>query len=164
MFEDVAEEKVFKCGYHTLNTLRIEKAFREWAHDLSAYDTLLEAGLAFTCDWKKAGGFIGREMLLKARDAGHAKRMLVQFLLDDPEPILHHNEPIFRNGERVGFTTSSGYGHTLGGCVALGYIENEAGVTPEFIESGNYQIEQANRLYTAHASVKPMYNSRTDRS
>ena len=152
------------CGYHTLNTLRIERAFREWAHDLCAYDSLLEAGLAFTCDWEKPGGFIGREKLLKDRDAGLPKRKLAQFLLDDPEPILQHNEPIFRNGERVGFTTSAGYGHTLGGCVALGYVEDEDGVSREFIETGYYQIEQANRLHDARASLEPMYNSKTDRS
>ena len=152
------------CGYHTLNTLRIEKAYREWAHDLCGHDSLLEAGLGFTCDWEKPGGFIGRDKLMKDRDAGPPKRKLVQFLLDDPEPILQHNEPIFRNGERVGFTTSSGYGHTLGACVALGYVEHAGGVTRDFIDSGEYQIEQANRTYGARASLTPMYNSKTDRS
>ncbi len=146
------------CGYHTLNTLRIEKAYREWAHDMGPTDTLLEAGLGFTAAWDKADGFIGREALLEQRELGHLKRRLVQFLLDDPVPVLTHNEPILRNGERVGYTMSSGYAHTLGACVALGYVNCDTGVSEEFISAGTYQIEQANRTYGVHASIKPMYD------
>ena len=49
-----------------------------------------------------------------ARRHGVPQRRLVQFLLEDPEPLLYHNEPIYRDGERVGFVTSGMYGHTLG--------------------------------------------------
>ena len=76
------------CGYHALNSLRIEKAYRDWPHDIGPSDTPLEAGLAFTCDWTKAGGFVGRDALLAQREAGAARRRLVQFLLEDPEPLL----------------------------------------------------------------------------
>ena len=99
--------------------MRIEKAYREWAHDIGPLDSLIDAGLGFTCAWDKPGGFIGREALLEQRDAGVPRRRLVQFLLDDPEPMLTHNEPILRDGERVGYTLSSGYAHTLGGCAAM---------------------------------------------
>ena len=110
------------CGYHTLNSLRIEKAYRDWSHDMGPADTPLEAGLGFTCDWSKPGGFIGREALIGQRDAGLPRRRLVQFLLEDPQPLVYHNEPIYRDGERVGFVTSAMYGHTLGAAVALGYV------------------------------------------
>ena len=105
-----------------LNSLRIEKAYRDWPHDIGPADTPLEAGLAFTCDWRKPGGFIGREALVALREAGLPRRRLVQFLLEDPEPLVYHNEPIYRDGERVGFVTSGMYGHTLGAAVALGYV------------------------------------------
>ena len=148
------------CGYHTLNTLRAEKAYREWAHDMGPLDSLLDAGLGFICAWDKRGGFIGREALLAQRDAGPLKRRLVQFLLDDAEPVLVHNEPILRDGMRVGQTTSAGYGHTLDASVALGYLECAAGVSPAYVAAGTYRIEQANRVYTARASLTPMYDEK----
>ena len=70
------------CGYHTLQSLRTEKAYREFGHDLGADDTPIEAGLSFACDFKKAGGFIGKDALLKQKEDGVKKR-LVQFLLED---------------------------------------------------------------------------------
>jgi len=152
------------CGYHTLNTLRIEKAYREWAHDMGPLETLLEAGLGFTAAWDKPGGFIGREALLAQREAGPLKRRLVQFLLDDPEPMLTHNEPILRNGERIGYTLSSGYAHTLGACAAMGYLNHEAGVDKAYVNGGEYQIEQADRIYTAKASMTPMYDPKSERT
>lgn len=151
------------CGYHTLNTLRVEKAFREWAHDMGPCDSLLEAGLGFTCAWDKAGGFIGREALLEQREAGVPKRRLVQFLLDDPEPVLTHNEPILRDGERVGYTTSAGYAHTLGAACALGYVQCEEGVSSDWVTSGSYRIEQADRVYGARASLAPLYDPKAER-
>jgi heterotetrameric sarcosine oxidase gamma subunit len=146
------------CGYHTLNSLRIEKAYREWAHDMGPRDTLVEAGLSFTCAWDKPGGFIGREALLRIRDAGAPTRRLVQFVLEDPEPVLTHNEPVLRDGVRVGYTTSSAYAHTLGGCGALGYVSHPEGVTPDFVASGRFVIEQADRSYPARASLAPLYD------
>jgi glycine cleavage system aminomethyltransferase T len=146
------------CGYHTLNSLRIEKAYREWAHDMGPKETLLQAGLGFTAAWDKPGGFIGREALLAEREQGPLKSRLVQFLLSDPEPILTHNEPILRDRVPVGYTLSSGYAHTLGGCAALGYVHCDNGVDAAFVASGSFQIEQANRTYAARASLTPMYD------
>lgn len=152
------------CGYHTLNSLRIEKAYREWAHDIGPTDTLLEAGLMFTCAFDKPGGFIGREALLAAREAGPPKRRLCLFLLDDAEPVLVHAERILRNGECVGDTTSAAYAHTLGASAAMGYVSCEDGVSAEFVNSGEYLIEQANRQYTASVSLKPLYDPSNARS
>ena len=146
------------CGYHTLNTLRIEKAYREWAHDIGPVDTLLECGLDFTCAWDKPGGFIGRDALMTQLEQGPQKRRIVQFLLDDPEPVLVHNEPIICNGQCVGVTTSAGYAHTLGASAAMGYLVCEDGVTPEFVAAATYKIEQADRTYTAKASLTPLYD------
>ncbi|MBM4228924.1 MAG: FAD-dependent oxidoreductase [Gammaproteobacteria bacterium] len=151
------------CGYHTLNSLRIEKAYREWAHDIGPEDNPLEAGLAFTCAWNKAGGFTGQEALLAQREQGLPKRRLVQFLLEDPEPILHHNEPIYRDGELNGYTTSAMYGHTLGASVAMGYVVNADGASDDYVNSGRYEIELGNRQYMARASLKPLYDPTNSR-
>jgi 4-methylaminobutanoate oxidase (formaldehyde-forming) len=146
------------CGYHALNSLRIEKAYRDWSHDIGPDDTPLEAGLAFTCAWDKPGGFVGREALLGQRRNGPLKRRLVQFLLEDPEPFLYHNEPIFRDSERVGITASAMYGHTLGASVALGYVSNPAGVSDAFVAGGQFSIEAAGRRFVARASLTPLYD------
>ncbi len=146
------------AGYHAMNSLRIEKAYRHWGHDISDEDTPLEAGLGFTVAWTKTGGFIGREALVRQRERGVTRR-LVQFALEDPEPLLYHNEPIFRDGRLVGRTTSAMYGHSLGRAVGLGYVADDgAPVGPDFIASGRFEIEIAGRRFAARASLKPLYD------
>jgi glycine cleavage system aminomethyltransferase T len=151
------------CGMHAMDALRIEKAYRHWGHDITSEDTPIEAGLAFACAFGKNMPFIGREALLRQRETGPAKR-LVQFALEDPGPLLYHNEPIWRDGKLVGLTTSANYGHTLGRAVALGYVRNGGGVvTPTFAEEGRYEIEIAGTRYPARASLRPMHDPKGER-
>lgn len=150
------------CGYHTLQSLRMEKGYREFGHDLGADDTPIEAGLTFACDFNKSCGFIGKEALLKQKEQGVKKR-LVQLLLEDPEPMMYHNEPIYRDGEMVGYTTSAMYGHTLGASVAMGFVNSDAGVNAEHINSGTYEVEIAGKRYAAKASLRPMYDPKSER-
>jgi len=158
-----AEFGLRHCGYHTLNSLRIEKAYREWAHDIGPHDTPLEAGLAFTCAWDKTGGFVGRDALLRQRDAGPLKRRMMQFVLENPEPLLYHDEPIYRDGVLNGYTTSAMYGHTLGAAVAMGYVANDGGVSDDFILSGRYEIEIGNERHAARVSLAPLYDPKSAR-
>jgi len=145
------------AGYHALNSLRMEKAYRHWSHDITDEDSPLEAGLDFVVKFDKPGGFIGRDALLKQRDAGVARRLL-QFRLTDPEPLLYHNEPIWRDGQLVGHVTSGGYGHALGGCIGLGYVSVEPGSDAGAALDGHYEIEVACERYAAQASLQPMYD------
>ena len=157
ILEDGAAHGLHLAGYHALNSLRIEKGYRHWGHDITNEDTPLESGLGFTVKWDKAGGFIGREALDEYRNVP-LKRRLVQFRLEDPEPMLYHEEPIWREGVRVGRTTSGMYGHTLGGSVGLGYVEHPEGVDHEFMASGNFELEVAGKRFAAAASLRPMYD------
>ena len=145
-----------------MNSLRLEKGYRHWGHDITDEETPLEAGLSFVLAWDKPGGFIGREALLAQRESGVEKR-LVQFALEDPEPLLYHNEPIWRDGKQVGYLTSGMYGHTLGRALGMGYVHNPGGVTPEFIKEGKYEIEVAGVRYAAEASLAPFYDSKSGR-
>ncbi len=147
------------AGYHALNSLRIEKAYRHWGHDMADRDTLIEAGLAFTAAWDKPGGFIGRDALLRQRTADVPGRRLAVFVLDDPEPLMYHNEPILRDGELVGWITSAMFGHTIGRSIGLGYVTRSDGpVTPGWLAAGRYELEIACERYTASASLKAPYD------
>jgi 4-methylaminobutanoate oxidase (formaldehyde-forming) len=145
------------AGYHALNSLRIEKAYRHWSHDITDEDTPLEAGLDFTVKFDKAGGFIGREALLEQSKQA-LKRRLLQFLLKDPEPLLYHNEPIWRGEEIVGYISSGMYGHSLGAAVGLGYVSCPANRDFRSIASDSYEIEIAGRRIGASASIRPLYD------
>ncbi len=148
------------CGYLALNSLRIEKAYRHFGHDISEEDNPLEAGLGFALAWDKPGGFIGREALIPHRGQT-LERRLVQFAFEDPEPLIYHEEPIFRDGNLVGRITSAMFGHSLGTCVGLGYVNCRDGVSSQYIESGNFEIEVAGERFAAKASLRPMYDPKS---
>jgi len=154
---------VKNAGLHALGSLRMEKAYRDYGHDVDNSDTPLDVGLGFCVDFDKPGGFIGREALLKYKESGPIKYRLVQFLLKNPEPLLYHAEPIFRDGKYVGYVQSGAYGFTLGGSVGLGTVEHEGGVSKEYIEGGNFEIEVVGERYPAKASIRPMYDPKGER-
>ncbi|MER8526625.1 FAD-dependent oxidoreductase [Mesorhizobium sp. M0814] len=148
------------CGLHTLDSCRIEKAFRHFGHDITDEDNVLEAGLGFAVKTAK-GEFLGRDAVLTKKETGLSRR-LVQFRLNDPEPLLFHNEAILRDGTIVGPITSGNYGHHLGGAIGLGYVtckgESEADVL-----ASSYEIEIAGERFAAEASLKPMYDPKSER-
>ena len=148
------------CGLHTLDSCRIEKAFRHFGHDITDEDHVLEAGLGFAVRTQK-GEFIGRDAVLRKQDKGLSRR-LVQFRLTDPEPLLFHNEAVVRDGRIVGTVTSGNYGHHLGGAIGLGYVpcmgESEADVL-----TSAYEIEIAGTRVKAEASLAPMYDPKAER-
>jgi len=143
------------AGHYAINSLRLEKGYRAWGAELSPDDTPLEAGLAFAIDWRKS--FIGRESLLKQHAAG-VKRRLVIFVLQDPEPVLWGGELIYRDGKPAGYTTSGSYGHTVGGAIAMGYVNHAERVDAGFIQSGRYEINVNGTRYLAAAHLRAPYD------
>jgi glycine cleavage system T protein len=150
------------AGYHALNSLRIEKAYRHWGHDITDEDTPLEAGLGFAVKWDKPGGFIGREALLRQKQTGVRKR-LVQFKLKSSEPLLYHNEPIWRGDSIVGFIRSGMYAHSLGAAVGLGYVTAPNGAAIDPIGTEDFEIEVAGVRHAATASLRPLYDPQNER-
>jgi 4-methylaminobutanoate oxidase (formaldehyde-forming) len=148
------------CGLHTLDSCRIEKAYRHWGHDITDEDHVLEAGLGFTVSRKKAA-FLGRDAVLRKEQQGLDRRM-VQFRLKDPEPLLFHNEAIVRDGKIVGPVTSGNYGHFLGGAIGMGYVPAK-GQTDDDILGSTYEIEVAGRRHAAIASLVPMHDPNSER-
>ncbi|MBL9168534.1 MAG: FAD-dependent oxidoreductase [Verrucomicrobiales bacterium] len=144
---------VVNAGHYSINSLRLEKGYRAWGADLSPDDTALEAGLGFAVAWDKPGGFLGREALLLQKSNGW-KRQLVQFVLQDPEPVLWGSEPILRNGSAVGYTSSGSYGHSLNAAVGLGYVKHSEKVSRDFLLSGKYEIVISGKRYAATPHLK----------
>ncbi|MBY0334440.1 MAG: FAD-dependent oxidoreductase [Acetobacteraceae bacterium] len=158
VYDTIVAEGVMHCGYHALNSLRLEKLYRHWGHDIAEEDTPLEAGLGFTLAWDKPGGFIGREALLPHRGRAPARR-LVGLALEDPgAPLLHHDEPVWRDDVLVGRTTSAMYGHTVGADVALATVACAEGVAAEWIGAGQWEVEIARRRHPARASLRPFHD------
>ncbi len=158
-----SEHGLKMAGMHALNSLRLEKAYRHWGHDITDEDTPLDAGLAFAVKFDKKGGFIGRDALLKQKEKKVLNRRLVQFALEDPQPLLYHNEPIWCGEKIVGDLTSGMYGHTIGTCLGMGYVSWEEGVSKEFIESNRFEIEVAGERYPARPSLTAFYDPKSKR-
>jgi glycine cleavage system T protein len=149
------------AGYHAMDSLRMEKGYRSWGHDLGSDDTPLEAGLSFAVAFKKEA-FAGRDALLRQRDKPLARR-LVMFTLDDAEPLLLGDEPIYRDGVLVGRITSGAYGHTLGRSVGMGYVAHPAGVDAALIRAGRWELEIAMERFAATAHLEPPYDPKSSR-
>lgn len=150
------------AGYHAMNSLRLEAGYRHWGHDITDEDTPLEAGLGFAVDWDKSGGFRGREALLVQREQLRTKR-LIQIRLEDPDRLLYHDEPIYRDGELVGRTSSGAWSYTEDRCLAMGYVNNGAGVTAEYLQDAEFQIEVAGVRIPATASLRSFYDPKSQR-
>ena len=161
-----AECDLAYCGLHVLDSCRIEKAFRHYGHDITDEDHVLEAGLGFAVKMDKQtsryGEFLGRAAVLTKMQAGLDRRLL-QFKLTDPEPLLYHNEPIYRDGRLVGRLTSGNYGHWLGGAIGLGYAPTEPGESVQDMLGSSYEIEIAGERFAAQASLKPLYDPEAQR-
>ena len=154
------------CGMHVLDSCRMEKAFRHFGHDISDEDHVLEAGLGFAVKPDKPasrfGDFLGRGAVLRKKQLGLSKRLL-QFKLEDPEPLLYHNEPIWRDGRIAGYLTSGNYGHYLGAAIGLGYVACETTEKPDDVLGSSYEIEVAGERVPALASLKPLYDPKSER-
>lgn len=147
------------AGLKALASLRMEKGYRDYGHDIDNTDSVLEAGLGFAVDLKKPNGFIGKDAVLAEKALGPLHRRLVQVLVLDPEPMLFHAEIILRDGVPVGYVRAGSYGFTLGGAVGLAMLEPRHVVNQAYLDSGNWQVEIAGRRWPARVSLRPMYDA-----
>ncbi len=145
------------AGYRAIETLRLEKAYRAWGADLSPDHTPLEAGLGFAVKLHTAIDFTGREALELQASQRLTKR-LMGFSVNTPGIYLIGRETIYRNGERVGWLTSGGYGHTVGRAIGLGYVRHADGVDDEWLGGGRYELEVATRRVPAKLHQRAMYD------
>ncbi len=128
------------AGLKALGSLRLEKGYRDYGHDMDNTEDPYEAGLGFTVRLDKPGDFIGKGACVSKKAAGPLKRRLAQVLVQDPKPLLYHGEVIFRNGKPAGYVRSGSYGHTLGGAVGLFMIEAEAPVDDTYVKMADGKL------------------------
>ncbi|MEM5501170.1 FAD-dependent oxidoreductase [Ahrensia kielensis] len=160
IFDAGQDMKLKLCGMYMMDSLRIEKAFRHFGHDITGEDHVLEAGLGFAVKTAK-DDFVGRDAVLRKKEEGLNMR-LVQFALKDPQPLMYHHEPIIRDGEIVSYITSANYGHTIGAAIGLGYVPCKGEAAADMLAS-KFEIEIAGERFEAEASLRPMYDPKSER-
>jgi 4-methylaminobutanoate oxidase (formaldehyde-forming) len=148
-------------GLHALDSLRLEKGYRHWGADITPDDTPFEAGLGFCVKLDK-GDFIGKDALVKQTELGLTRKLVI-FTLEDPEPLLYHDEPILRNGVKVSENTHGAYAHFLGSAIGMGYLENPDEIDDEWILSGKYQIDVEGKLIAARVHLNAPYDPESKR-
>jgi 4-methylaminobutanoate oxidase (formaldehyde-forming) len=143
-------------GLHAIDSLRLEKGYRHWGADITPDDTPFEAGLGFSVKTDK-GEFIGRDALLRQKKGG-LKRKLVLFTLKDPQPLIYHDEPIFRNGKLVSENTHGAYSHAMGCAIGMCYLKNPDGISDAWIMDGSYEIGVEDKRVPIDIHLKPLYD------
>mgnify|MGYP005852163699 CR=1 FL=1 len=146
------------AGLKALSSLRMEKGYRDYGHDIDNTDSVLEAGLGFAVDLEQPGGFLGRDAVVAKKEAGPLQRRLVQVLVKDPEPLMFHAEVVRRDDRPVGYVRAASYGFTLGGAVGLAMIEAGEPVTQAYLDAGRWDVEIAGERHPAVASLRPLYD------
>jgi len=146
------------AGLKALASLRMEKGYRDYGHDIDNTDTVLEAGLGFAVALDKPGGFIGRDAVLAQKERGPLRRRLVQVLVTDPEPLMFHAEVVRRDGRPAGYIRSASYGFTLGGAVGLAMIDAGEPINQAWLDAGEWTVQIGDAVYPAAVSLRPMYD------
>ena len=151
------------AGLRALGSLRMEKGYRDYGHDLDNTDDPYETGLGFAVDLKKPDGFIGKEALVERKARGPLQRKLVSVLVKDPEPLMFHAEVVWRDGVAVGYVRAASYGHTVGGAVGLAFLELKQTVDEAYLNSGKWEVEVNGKLYPCVVSSRPLYDPKAER-
>ncbi len=149
------------AGLKALSSLRMEKAYRDYGHDIDNTDTVVEVGLGFAVALTRADGsardFVGRAAVEAQKAAGVPSSRLVQVLVNDPEPLLQHGEVLRRDGVEVGYLRAASYGHTLGGAVGLAMVSTLSGepATKDWLDGGSWDVDIVDRRYPVTVSLRP---------
>jgi 4-methylaminobutanoate oxidase (formaldehyde-forming) len=151
------------AGLKALSSLRLEKGYRDYGHDIDNMDDPYSTGLGFAVRLDKECDFIGKQACIERKAAGRFTHRLVQIVLKDPEPLMFHAEIVLRNGVPVGDVRAASYGFTLGGAVGLAMIKGDPVVDAAWLEEGRWEVAIADRVYPAEVSLKPMYDPAMER-
>ncbi|MEZ5091812.1 FAD-dependent oxidoreductase [Nocardioides sp.] len=152
---------VAPVGLKSLASLRMEKGYRDFGHDIDNTDCPLEVGLGFAVAWDT--DFRGKQALVARREANTARggmsQRLVQLRLTDPGPLLFHAEVVYRSGVPVGYVRAASYGWTVGAAVALAFVSAGDGlVSADWLAAGEWAVDVAGVRHAAEVSLRPFYD------
>lgn len=148
---------IVNAGYRAIESLRLEKGYRAWGSDIGPDHSPLVAGLAWAVKLKGGCPFQGRSAL-ETQAAQPLPRLLAGFSAD-PSIVLLGRETVYRDGERVGWLSSGGFGYTLGRSIGYGYVRDpENGVDRAKVLSGRYELEVATERVPAEVFLEPPYD------
>jgi dimethylglycine dehydrogenase len=120
-----AEIGVKEYGYNALLALRLEKSFGIWSAEFTQAYTPRMTGMDRWIAWDK-DDFVGKKAALAEREGPAPSHLLVTLEVDAVDADCSGYEPVWREGRRVGFVTSGGYGHTIGKSLAMALVAPEA--------------------------------------
>ena len=163
LVEEGADVGLKHAGLKALASLRMEKGYRDYGHDIDNTDSVIDAGLGFAVAMDKPGGFIGRDAVRAHKERGKPTQRILQILVKDPEPMMFHAEPVLRDGQALGYIRAASYGHTLGGAVGLAMIDAGEPLTTKWLAAGTWEVDIAGTRYPAEASLRPLYDPRSER-
>ena len=155
------EHGLVNAGYRAIESCRLEKGYRAWGSDIGPDHTPIEAGLGWAVKLKSGIAFLGREAI-EAQRSGNVRKLLAAFTVD-PKVVLLGRETIYRDGERVGWLTSGGFGYTIDRSIGFGYVRNPQGVDAAWVLSATYELEVATQRVPAEVSLQPLYDPSNSR-
>jgi len=149
------EFNLSNCGMYAMDTMRMEKGYLHWGHDITPEENQYEAGLGFAISYKKNVDFIGKEALLKIKDQKPKKKLAIFSLKENKPgfPLLLHDEPILSDGKIIGRTTSGNYSFNFKKNMAFGYVNSGQNLNREDIE-----IEVEKKKYKAIIETIPLHD------
>ena len=138
-----------------MDTLRMEKGYLHWGHDISPEENQYEAGLNFAISFAKKVDFIGKSFLSKIKDKKLRKKFVILSLIksEPGSPLILHDEPIYCEGKIVGRTTSGNYSFNFQKNIVFGYINNNKNINNEKLE-----IEVEKERFKAILEPRPLHD------
>jgi sarcosine dehydrogenase len=153
------------AGYRAIESCRLEKGYRAWGADIGADHTPLEAGLGWAVKLGTDCAFKGRTALEAQRRDGISK--LLATFTADPNVVLLGRETIYRDGERVGWLSSAGFGYTIDRSIGMGYLRpgrhTSADSLRHWAVAGDYELEVATERVPALMTLSALYDPSNSR-
>ena len=148
---------MLNAGYRAIESLRLEKGYLAWGKDIGPDDTPFEAGTGWSVKLRHNVPFLGREALVE-KAVKPLTRRFTCFTVTDPDAILLGQETIYRDGERIGYLSSAGWGYTVEQNIGYGYVKHAGGVTDNYLRDGTYELEVATQRVPCQLALDRLYD------
>jgi 4-methylaminobutanoate oxidase (formaldehyde-forming) len=159
-----ADHGIEPVGLRALSSLRLEKGYRDFGHDIDNTDCVIEAGLGFAVALDKDGDFVGRAAVSAKKAAGIPTQRLVSVHVPGPAQLVH-GETVLRDGSVVGYVRAGSQGWTVGGAVGLAMVANADGRPADkaWLDGGEWTVEVAGTTHAACVSLRPLHDPANER-